>query len=264
MAKKRIIPKLQIIESTIFKNELVLVITQNFNQIKEIGDPISQAKIYEAQSADELILSYLSPSKSQVNNRNLFVEKLRELSKEVFIPICVGGGIKKLNDIEILLQNGADKIIINSISVQNPNFIKESSLSFGSQCIVVAVDYRVDNNNKIHIYSSSGKKKYQMDIYEWISNIVDLGAGEIVLTNIDKDGSMEGLDITNLNELTKKIQIPIISSGGCGNAQHFIEGFLKTKSDAIAAGTFFCMQDQNTIQTRSQIKNSGINVRTLN
>ena len=106
MAKKRIIPKLQIIESTIFKNELVLVITQNFNQIKEIGDPISQAKIYEAQSADELILSYLSPSKSKVNNRNLFVEKLRELSKEVFIPICVGGGIKKLSDIEILLQNG--------------------------------------------------------------------------------------------------------------------------------------------------------------
>tara|TARA_A100001011_G_scaffold393110_2_gene482179 strand:- start:54 stop:845 length:792 start_codon:yes stop_codon:yes gene_type:complete len=263
VAKKRIIPKLQLMESKILKDELVLVITEKYKKIKEIGDAVSQAKIYEAQSVDELILNYLSPSKNTNNNRELFIDKLKQISQEVFIPICVGGGICNLGDIGTLLKNGADKILINSAAFNNLNFIKESSSLFGSQCIVVAIDYKVIGD-KIQIFCSSGTIIHDIDIHEWISKVIEFGAGEIILTNIDKDGSMSGLDIENIQKLSKNITVPIISSGGCGNAQHFIDGFNLSDSDAIAAGTFFCMQDQNTIQTRSQIKNSGIDIRTLN
>jgi len=261
MAKKRIIPKLQLMKSN-FENDLIsLVTTEKFNKIVEVGDPTSQAKIYEAQLADELILIDIGRYKGR-QNHGFLIDILRMVSKEVFLPLTIGGGVNSIEDIRTLLNNGADKVSINSSIVQNPQLLTDAVNAYGSSTIVVSIDYKPDKNGVNSIYTEGGLNKKSICPIDWSKEVENLGAGELLLTNIDHDGSSKGLDINTLKIICENSKIPVIISGGCGNASHFIQGFKECRADGIAAGTFFSFQDQNPMQTRGHIQNAGFNIRT--
>jgi cyclase len=258
MAKKRLIPKLQMQLSSNQKNRFVVVITRNFSAGNEIGDPVSQAKIFQDQGADELIFINIDSEHSSITN---LAEVVFNISKEIFMPICVGGGIKKLDDFRLLLSNGADKICINSIALENPLFITAASEKFGAQCVVISIDYKKINGELI-VYKNNGKTATNYNPLTWAKEVEKLGAGEILLTCIDNDGVKSGLDVCTAKIISDNISIPLIISGGCGEAQHFSDGFILGNVDAVAAGTFFAHRDQNFMQTRAQIKNAGVNIRS--
>lgn len=257
MVKRRIIPKL-LLKSLQLGNfkKIALVTTVQYSKHINAGDPVSQAKIYEAQSADELIFLNID---YENQDRKLVVEMLKKVSEEIFMPITFGGGVKTVDDFRLLLNSGADKVSINSEAINNPSFITESSKKYGAQCVVVSIDYKnTEEGNRVYI--NNGTTKTNWEPVEWAIECQKLGAGEILITNINRDGINEGLDTTIINQLSKNINIPIIASGGCGLAKHFIDGF-NAGADAVSAGTFFCFKDQSPIQTRSHIANSGIPIR---
>lgn len=265
MAKSRLIPKLQLYASTIDPGSLSIVNTVNFEKIIEIGNPVSQAKIYEAQLADELILVDLSTSKGKVVlDSNRLLETLKAVSQEVFLPLTIGGGVKNINDVAEFLSHGADKVAMNSSVINSPELISEVALAFGSQCVVVSIDYKLNEEGVLEVYSNGGHTPTGLNPISWAKKAADLGAGEILLTSIDNDGMRQGLDIVTTKLLAKELKIPLIVSGGCGLASHFIDGYVSAEADAIAAGTFFSFRDQNPMQTRGHIKNAGVNIRTGN
>jgi cyclase len=257
MVKHRIIPKL-LLKSINFGDtkRMVLVTTVNYDKVINAGDPVSQAKIYEAQSADELVFLNIQPS---IENKLLALNIIRKLSEEIFMPITVGGGVSTLDDIRNLLSNGADKVSINTSAVTNPAFISLASKKFGAQCVVVSIDYMKINGIR-KVFINSGKTATDLDPLAWAIKCEELGAGEILISSIDNDGTKKGLDIELFEQLCKEVRIPVIVSGGCGLASHFIDGF-NAGADAVCAGTFFCFKDQNPIQTRSRIANAGITIR---
>ena len=258
MSKKRLIPKLQLKTSKFDPNRMVLVITKQFDKFIEIGDPVSQAKIYQDQGADELIFINIDHIDKDIDKLSRII---RSVSEEIFMPITVGGGVRNEEDFRILLKNGADKISVNTYAFEEPEFIKLASEKYGAQCVVISIDYRLNSNGEYRVFTHGGKIETQMHPLEWAKKCEELGAGEILLTSIDRDGTKEGLDIELTKIVTEQLQIPVITSGGCGLAMHFSEGYLKGKVNAVAAGTFFAHRDQNFMQTRSQIYNSGINIR---
>ena len=261
MAKKRVIPKLQLIPSIYHEGNMSLVTTVEYDKIVEIGDPVSQAKIYEAQLVDELIFVDLSHSKGK-GEEGLLLDVLRTAAQEVFLPLTIGGGVKTLQHVRNLLMNGADKVCINTISLENPKFISEAARIFGSQCVVVSIDYKRDENGLFKVYGNSGTIKYDINPLDWAKQVEIMGAGEVLLTCIDNDGKRKGLELDISKLICESLSIPVILSGGCGNAAHFIDGFKIAKAEAVASGTFFCFQDQNPMQTRGHIKNAGIEIRT--
>tara|TARA_B100001063_G_C16715546_1_gene530506 strand:+ start:353 stop:1132 length:780 start_codon:yes stop_codon:yes gene_type:complete len=255
---KRIIPKLLLKNSTFTNNQMVLVNTILFSKVKEIGDPVSQAKIYQSQVVDELIFLDLDARKSsRPPNHNI----IKRASEEIFMPFCVGGGVNNISDFDLLLKNGADKVSINTAAFLNPNLIKESSELYGSQCVVVSIDFSKDKKGNYFVYINGGKNKTSKNPIDWAIESQKHGAGEILLTSIDKDGTGKGIDIEITKEIVNAVSIPVITSGGCGLASHFIDAFLESNVSGVSAGTFFSMRDQNPMQTRSQIINSGINIR---
>lgn len=263
MAKARLIPKLQLFPSAIDLGSLSIVNTVNFNKIIEIGSPVSQARIYDAQLADELILVDLTSAKGLVPaDPKRLLQTLQDVAKEVFLPLTIGGGIDSLEDVAQFLANGADKVCINSSAVNRPSFISEIANAFGSQCVLVSIDYKRNANGKAEVFSNGGSMATGLEPLAWAEQVEELGAGEILLTCIDRDGDKSGLDLSIARELGALVTCPVIVSGGCGVAQHFIDGFSNADVDAIAAGTFFSFRDQNPMQTRGHIKNAGINIRT--
>ena len=261
MSKRRLIPKLQLQLVKYGKLEkLVLVTTVKFDKVIPVGDPVSQAKIYEAQSADELIFVCLDPSP---NIRPLLISIARKISEEIFIPITIGGGVSTIEDFKELLRNGADKVSINTNAVLNPKLISEASAIYGAQCVVVSIDYKKDEDGQLYVYINGGETKTDLNPIDWAIKCAELGAGEILLTSIDRDGTTLGLDIDLIAQITNKISIPVIAAGGCGLSSHFIDGFINGGADAVSAGTFFSFKDQNPIQTRSHIKNAGVPIRVF-
>jgi imidazole glycerol-phosphate synthase subunit HisF len=259
MLKKRLIPKLQMKPSKIgSKNRMVLVTTVNFDKVIEIGDPLSQAKIFEAQAADELIFLDLD---AHSEDRDLMIDIIKKSAEEIFMPFTVGGGVRTLKDIRILLSNGADKVSINTAAIENPQLVNDSSKKFGVQCIVLSIDYKKDDNGNYFVYKKGGKVKTDLDPVNWAIEGEKRGAGEILITSIDNDGSQNGLDLIMTQKISEAVKIPVITSGGCGLASHFSDGFTHGKADGVSAGTFFCFKDQNPMQTRSHIKNAGISIR---
>lgn len=259
MQKKRLIPKLQMKEShSAFSNRMVLVTTKQFENALEIGDPVSQAKIYEAQAADELIFLDLDAS---LEKRKPRIDIVRLAAKEIFMPFTVGGGVSSIEDFRVLLANGADKVSINTAAVQNPALINKASEMFGSQCVVLSIDYKKNKNGQYFVWIAGGKQQTDLDPIKWAHEGALRGAGEILLTSIDRDGTRTGLDLEVTRKVSENVSLPIISSGGCGSASHFVDGFVAGKADAISAGTYFCFKDENPMQTRSQIKNAGIPIR---
>ena len=200
MAKKRLIPKLQLLPSTIDSASMSLVTTVGFDKVIEIGDPVSQAKIYESQLADELIFVDLSHSK-KYEDLDILVQIVESVSKSVFLPLTVGGGVKKIEDFKSLLDNGADKVSINSSALETPEFIDSASKKFGAQCVVVSIDYRVNADGSSVVFGKSGRARYDKTAESWVQEVVARGAGEILLTCIERDGTRGGLEL----EVAKRI-----------------------------------------------------------
>lgn len=259
MLKKRLIPKLQMRASRFgLTTQMVLVTTVQFGEVIEIGDPVSQAKIYEAQAADELIFLDLDAS---LENRETVIDVVRKAAEEIFIPFTVGGGVRCITDFRTLLSNGADKVSVNTAAVETPDLINKASEIFGAQCVVLSIDYRRDGDNKYRVWVKGGRYKTALDPVDWAVEGEKRGAGEILLTSIDQDGTRNGLDLALTKRVTEAVSIPVIASGGCGMASHFVDGFIIAKADAVSAGTYFCFKDENPMQTRSRVRNAGIPIR---
>ena len=259
MLKRRLIPKLQMKRSRFgTSTRMVLVTTIQFGEAIEIGDPVSQAKIYEAQAADELVFLDLDAS---TDNRETIIEVVRQAAEQIFMPFTVGGGVRSIADFRRLLSNGADKVSINTAAVETPDLINEAADVFGAQCVVLSIDYRRESGGKYRVWTRGGRIKTDFDPRAWAIEGEKRGAGEILLTSIDRDGTRQGLDIELTRRVAESVSVPVITAGGCGAAVHFVEGFQQGKADAIAAGTYFCFKDENPMQTRAQIKNAGIPIR---
>jgi len=258
MLRRRLIPKLQMKASHRAPGRMVLVTTVGFAEVIEIGDPVSQARIYEAQAADELIFLDLDAT---LESRQTTVATVRAAAEQVFMPFTVGGGVRSLADFRTLLSNGADKVSVNSAAVEEPDLIRCAAKVFGSQCVVLSIDFRRRDNSTCCVWTHGGRQETALDPVEWALEGERLGAGEILLTSIDRDGTGQGLDLELTRCVAEQVSIPVIASGGCGSAEHFIQGFLLGKADAVSAGTYFCFKDENPMQTRAQIKNAGIPIR---
>jgi imidazole glycerol-phosphate synthase subunit HisF len=259
MLKRRLVPKLQLKMSSFgARPRLVLVTTMQFGEAVEIGDPVSQAKIYQAQAADELIFVDLDAT---AEHRETMVDVVKKAAEQVFMPFTVGGGVRTMDDFRRLLSNGADKVSVNTAAVETPDMIDEAAAIFGAQCVVLSIDYRRDENGIYSVWTTGGKVRTDLDPVAWAVEGEKRGAGEILLTSIDRDGTRQGLDVELTRRVAESVSVPVITSGGCGLAAHFVDGFIGGKADAVSAGTYFCFKDENPMQCRAQIKNAGIPIR---
>jgi cyclase len=261
MLKKRIIPKLLIKNKAYGKFvRPILVTTRNFDQVFEVGDPVSQAKVYEAQMADELIV--LNIDSLSIAEDFALLSVIERLASETFMPIVVGGGVRTLNGFSLLLERGADKVSINTAAVLTPDLITRAAERFGSQCVVVSIDFRYDAvQRRSVVFTHKASVNTGLDVVTWAKQAVAAGAGEILLTDADRDGFGTGLNIVAGRAVADAVDVPVILSGGCGLAQHFIEGFQAGGAEGVAAGTFFCFRDQNPMQTRAHVRSAGIPIR---
>ena len=259
MLKKRIIPKFLLKFKIIEKDYLnVFVTSKQFKKHKNIGDPISQAKIFESQLADELLL--LNIDSYKISEGAPYVNFLKKISSEIYMPLTVGGGVKSLNCISLLLKNGADKIFINSQALINPSIIKSASREFGAQCIVIGVDFYKDNLEWI-VHEKNETNKKSIKLYDWVKKVEDLGAGEILLTSMDKDGTKSGFDLEILSRANDLLSIPVIASGGVGSIKHFYEGVKKGKADALLAASVFHFNEFSIMDVKNYLKEKNIEVR---
>jgi imidazole glycerol-phosphate synthase subunit HisF len=260
MLKKRLIPKLLIKHQTIGKSERpVLVTTRQFDRLTKIGDPVSQAKIYEAQQADELVV--LNIDSTPVGDDEALLTLVERLASETFMPITVGGGVRTVDDFGRLLERGADKVSVNTQALETPHLLAEAASRYGSQCIVVSIDFRTDSSGKVRVARDRARTLTERDIEEWALEVVDLGAGELLLCDADRDGTGRGLNLEVSRLIASRVPVPVILSGGCGLADHFIQGFKEGLAEGVSAGTFFCLRDQNPMQTRAHIRNAGVSIR---
>lgn len=259
MSKLRLIPKLQLKPSSFNSSKLVLVITRQFGDTIEIGDPVSQAKIFQDQASDELV--FVNIDVDNQTEINQLAEVINRVSQEIFMPLTVGGGVKTIEDFRLLLANGADKISINSEAFRNPNLITKAADKYGAQCVVVSIDYKKNHKGEYSVFIDGGSNDIGIHPLDWAEKVVNLGAGELLITSIERDGMKGGLDLDITRSIVERVSVPVITSGGCGLASHFSDGFVQTGVSAVSAGTFFAHRDQNFMQTRSQIMNAGVNIR---
>ena len=228
MLKNRIIPCLDVKNGRVVKGI-------NFVNLKDAGDPVEQAKIYSENGADEICFLDITASNE---NRETIFDVIKKTSKNCFVPLTVGGGVRNLNDINKLLVSGADKVSINTAAVQNPEMIIESSKKFGSQCIVVAIDAK-KNGNKWEVFTHGGRNNTSLDAIDFAKRMEDCGAGELLITSMDRDGTKKGYDIDLISKIEKTVNLPIIASGGVGNLQHLVEGIREGGASAVLAASIF-------------------------
>ncbi|MFC3419221.1 imidazole glycerol phosphate synthase subunit HisF [Salinicoccus hispanicus] len=254
MIKKRIIPCLDVKEGRVVKGV-------NFVGLRDVGDPVELATRYNAEGADELVL--LDISKTQ-NGHDLMIDVIRETAKALFIPLTIGGGISTVDDIRQLLNAGADKVSVNSAALRNPELIREASEVFGSQCICVAIDVKYDPDaTDYFVHTHGGSKKTEIRAFEWIEQCAALGAGEFLITSMDHDGVKQGFDIDFLARANKMVDIPIIASGGAGNAAHFTELFQETGVSAGLAASIFHNKEVEIKDLKEDLHQSEIEVRFI-
>ncbi|KRP04235.1 MAG: imidazole glycerol phosphate synthase subunit HisF [Pelagibacteraceae bacterium BACL20 MAG-120920-bin64] len=250
MLKNRIIPCLDVKNGRVVKGI-------NFIDLQDAGDPVEQAKIYSDSGADEICFLDITASNE---NRETIFDVVKRTSKNCFVPLTVGGGIKSLDDINKLLTSGADKVSINTAAVNNHNLIKESSKRFGSQCIVVAIDAK-QKNNKWEIFTHGGRNETGIDALEFSKKMEDCGAGELLVTSMDRDGTQKGYDIELISKIEKSVNIPIIASGGVGTLEHLFEGIKYGKASAVLAASIFHYGTHTIKEAKQYLDSKGIPVR---
>ncbi|SJZ56836.1 cyclase [Pilibacter termitis] len=250
MLAKRIIPCLDVTNGRVVKGI-------NFVDLTDVGDPVEVARVYNEQGADELVFLDITATS---DNRETMVDMVERTAREVFIPFTIGGGIRNTDDMQAMLKAGADKISINSAAVARPELISEGAEKFGRQCIVVAIDAK-RNGNSWNVYVAGGRRDTGLDAIEWAKKAVALGAGEILLTSMDADGTKDGYDIELLQAICNAVSVPVIASGGAGNSEHIIEVFEQTGATAALAASIFHYGEVPIPQVKQELKEHGIAVR---
>ena len=251
MSNIRIIPCLDVDNGRVVKGV-------NFVDLTDAGDPVEQAKLYYEGGADEICFLDITASHEK---RKAMLEVVKKTTQNCFIPITVGGGVSNLEDINNLLLSGADKVSINTAAVKNMNFIKEASKKFGSQCIVVAVDAKKVSEEKWEVFTHGGRNKTGIDAIEYAKIAQSNGAGEILLTSMDKDGTKSGYDLSLLKEITSSLSIPVIASGGVGNLDHLYDGVKKGGASALLAASIFHFGELTIKEVKDYLKSKNIQVR---
>lgn len=251
MLAKRIIPCLDVTDGKVVKGV-------NFVELREAGDPVEVARRYDEQGADEITFLDITATS---DNRGLILKVIEDVAAQVFIPLTVGGGVREVGDIRRLLNSGADKVSINSAGVKNPDLIGNSAAIYGSQCIVVAIDAKRAGDNKWEVYTHGGRVNTGIDAVEWAKKVQSLGAGEILLTSMDGDGTKKGFDLELTATVSSAVDIPIIASGGVGNLQHLVDGIKIGQADAVLAASIFHFGEDTIGQAKQYMRDHGIPVR---
>jgi imidazole glycerol-phosphate synthase subunit HisF len=252
MLTKRIIPCLDVKEGRVVKGI-------QFVELRDAGDPVELARFYDEQGADELVFLDISASHE---GRKTMVDVVKSVASELAIPFTVGGGINSLEDMKKILRAGADKVSLNTAAVLNPSVIKEGADFFGSQCIVVAIDAKFDEEwGTWRVYTHGGRKPTDKKVVDWAKESAELGAGEILLTSMDSDGEKNGFDLKLTKAVSEAVTIPVIASGGAGNADHFEDAFLKGKADAALAASIFHYKETSVHEVKSFLREKGVLVR---
>ena len=251
MLAKRIIPCLDVTDGKVVKGV-------NFVELRDAGDPVEVARRYDEQGADEITFLDITATS---DNRGLILKVIEDVAAQVFIPLTVGGGVREVGDIRRLLNSGADKVSINSAGVKNPDLIGNSAAIYGSQCIVVAIDAKRAGDNKWEVYTHGGRVNTGIDAVEWAKKVQSLGAGEILLTSMDGDGTKKGFDLELTATVSSAVDIPIIASGGVGNLQHLVDGIKIGQADAVLAASIFHFGEYTIGQAKQYMRDHGIPVR---
>ena len=251
---KRIIPCLDVDKGRVVKGV-------QFVDIRDAGDPVEVARRYNEQGADEITFLDITASHE---DRDTTLHTVERMAGEVFIPLTVGGGVRELQDIRNLLNAGADKVAINSAAIHNPEFVREAAQRFGSQCIVVAIDAKQveqGDNPRWEIFTHGGRKPTGINAIEWAEKMADFGAGEILLTSMDRDGTKNGFDLNLTSRISDAFNVPVIASGGVGNLQHLVDGILEGKADAVLAASIFHFAEYTVPEAKEYMAQRGVNVR---
>ncbi len=252
MFTKRIIPCLDVHNGRVVKGV-------NFVNLQDAGDPVQIAEAYDKAGADEVVFLDITASSDA---RNTVVDMVRKVAEKVFIPFTVGGGIRTVEDFKVLLREGADKISVNSAAIDRPELVAEAAEKFGSQCVVVAIDAkRREDGTGWNIYKHGGRLDCGIDAVEWAKKVESLGAGEILLTSMDADGTKAGYDIALTKAVSEAVSIPVIASGGAGTKEHFYEALTEGKADAALAASLFHFKELEIMDLKQDLANKGVSVR---
>ena len=252
---KRIIPCLDVADGRVVKGV-------KFVDIRDAGDPVEVARRYDREGADEITFLDITATH---DNRDTMVHVVEQVASQVFIPLTVGGGIRTLDDIRRMLNAGADKVGINSAAVFNPEFVREAAQRFGSQCIVVAIDAKkvsqLHEDDRWEIFTHGGRKATGIEAIGWAKKMVEFGAGEILLTSMDRDGTREGFDLALTRAISEAVTVPVIASGGVGNLEHLADGVLQGKADAVLAASIFHFAEYTIQEAKEHMASCGIEMR---
>ncbi|MCR4301206.1 MAG: imidazole glycerol phosphate synthase subunit HisF [Sulfuricaulis sp.] len=248
---KRIIPCLDVDNGRVVKGV-------RFVDIRDAGDPVEVARRYDEQGADEVTFLDITASS---DNRETMVHVVEAMAADVFIPLTVGGGIRQLADVRRMLNAGADKVAINTAAVARPEFVREATDHFGSQCIVIAIDAKQTGPDKWEVYTHGGRKATGLDAIDWARKMTEFGAGEILLTSMDRDGTRDGFDLRLTRAVCDTVGIPVIASGGVGNLDHLVEGIIQGHADAVLAASIFHFGEFTVAQAKQRLAAAGIEVR---
>ncbi len=251
MLCKRVIPCLDVDRGRVVKGT-------NFINLRDAGDPVELARFYDREGADELVFLDITASHEK---RNIMLDVARRTAEEVFIPFTVGGGLRSLEDIRKMLAAGADKVSLNTAAVKDPDLVYQSARRFGSQCIVVAVDARQNGERSWEVYIHGGRTPAGLDVLKWVKQVEELGAGEILLTSMDRDGTKDGYDLALTRTVSETVSIPVIASGGAGSLEHLVDGALKGKADAVLAASIFHFKQYSIREAKEYMRREGVAVR---
>ncbi|MCH8188781.1 MAG: imidazole glycerol phosphate synthase subunit HisF [Proteobacteria bacterium] len=251
MLKARIIPCLDVKDGRVVKGV-------NFVNLVDAGDPVEQARLYDEQGADELCFLDITASHE---NRDTIYDVVRRTAEECFMPLTVGGGVRTVEDARKLLLAGADKVAINTAAVQNPDFVREAATKFGSQCIVVAIDAKRDGAGRFEVFTHGGRRPAGIGAVEWAKRMADHGAGEILLTSMDRDGTRQGFDIELTRAVADAVTIPVIASGGVGTLRHLVEGVRDGHATAVLAASIFHFGEYSIAEAKDALRAAGVPAR---
>ena len=251
MLTKRIIPCLDVKDGRVVKGI-------NFLELRDAGDPVEQASAYDAQNADEICFLDISASPE---GKATIVDVVKRTADCVFVPLTVGGGVRAVDDVRRLLEAGADKIAINTAAIRNPQLVADAALRFGSQAIVVAVDAKARGDGSYQVYSHGGRTPEGLDAVQWCRRVVDLGAGEILLTSMDRDGTRRGYELTLTRAVVDAVTVPVIASGGVGTLEHMVEGLTTGGADAVLAASIFHYGEHTIEDAKRHLRARGVPVR---